>query len=345
MRRRTVRASLIKASCIGSGLLLLSGLAAPVVAEIITVAELTQGRMVTPAQCAADPQGVWVTAMGRQFCMRYYLSSSGGKGARPVVFLNGDEGCQIDHQAHICRYDGNTRDFNTDVRERYAATMSKSFQTTMIYLARPGVDGSSGSEIIRHTQLELHVVNAALDAIKRRHGFDGFHIYGHSGGALLAGGLLALRNDIGCAVPADGPIAGGTGKWKTSDPAGMPVDPAESIAAIARNALARIMVLTDPQDRIVPIHSVLPFVEELRKGGGKVEQFFVDSGGDEHAQHHYTTGHAELVMRDCLRGASYEEVATDLADLVATHLKKALAAAQAKAAKQASDTPKDVRTP
>jgi len=95
-------------------------------------------------------------------------------------------------------------------------------------------------------------------------------------------------------------------------------------------------VVIDPQDRIVPIHNQLPFVEKLRQTGGKVEVFFVDSGGDEHADHHATTGHAEVVIRDCLRGARYDEIAVDLAELVAKSLARRLAAEKAKAEKNAA---------
>jgi len=47
-------------------------------------------------------------------------------------------------------------------------------KTTAIYLARIGIDGTSGNHVFRKTLLELHLMNAALDAIKQRHGFRGF---------------------------------------------------------------------------------------------------------------------------------------------------------------------------
>ena len=68
---------------------------------------------------------------------------------------------------------------------------------TVIYLSRIRLEGSSGHHGLRRTMLELHVTNAALDAIKQRHGFRGFHIFGQSGGSTLTGGLLALRRDMG----------------------------------------------------------------------------------------------------------------------------------------------------
>jgi hypothetical protein len=66
-------------------------------AEIITEAELINGRTMTQAQCAAV-DAVWITAMGRPFCMRYFLSTAGGEGKRPVGFLNGDAGKIIHEQ-------------------------------------------------------------------------------------------------------------------------------------------------------------------------------------------------------------------------------------------------------
>jgi len=294
----------------------------PAHAEIISEAELINGRTMTQAQCAAVEQAVWIAAMGRHFCMRYFLSNAGGEGKRPVLFLNGDAG-KI------------TGDFNTDIRAKYAERMSKEFKTTMIYLGRMGMDGSSGSHRDRHTLLELAATDVALDALKKRHGFEGFHIYGHSGGAWLLGGLLGLRRDIGCAAPADGPMA--VVKRNVRDQAQQLIDPSESVAFMARNTSTRILLLQDPQDHIVSIKSVLPFVEKLRKAGGKVEEFYVNSGGNDLDEHHFTTGHSQIAMRDCLQGASHERIAVDLAEAVAKGLTKQLAAEKANAMKTSAE--------
>jgi hypothetical protein len=89
------------------------------------------------------------------------------------------------------------------------------------------------------------------------------------------------------------------------------------------------MVVQDAEDHVVSIRNVLPFIDKLRKAGGKVEAFFVDSSDPEH---HYTTPHAALVMRDCIRGASHREIAADLAGFVAKDLARALTVAKAKEA-------------
>jgi len=142
-------------------------------------------------------------------------------------------------------------------------------------------------------------------------------------------GLLELRHDIGCDVPADGqlthPNAHGIkmDQGKSPDPARQVFDVTDDAAVIARNRSARILVVTDPEDKIVTIHHQLPFVEKLRKLGRQVELFYVDTG---EADHHGTTPHATLVMRDCVRGLGHDDIASNLAEFTA----KRLAAARAR---------------
>jgi pimeloyl-ACP methyl ester carboxylesterase len=251
--------------------------------------------------------------------MRYYLSTAGGDGMRPVVFLQGD-------------WPGPPKDEATDDLMKFADRISKIVKLPAIYLARMGRDGSSGSHALRHRKLELLITNTALEAIKQRHHFEGFHLYGHSGGGTLTAALLGLRNDIACAVPADGELD--TPARKAADPAQEIYNVADQIPAIARNRAARILVVTDPADKVVRLEWQLPFVEKLRKAGGKAEIYFVDTGGDD-AEHHFTTPEADLVMRDCVRGANDGEIAADVADFVAKRLRAAIVRAKAKAESKA----------
>jgi len=59
-------------------------------ADIIKKEDMLRGVVVTRAQCAATAQAVWVSVFKQEFCVRYYLSTAGGEGLRPVVFLQGD---------------------------------------------------------------------------------------------------------------------------------------------------------------------------------------------------------------------------------------------------------------
>ena len=235
--------------------------ALPAQAHIVPVADMLRGIRMTPAQCAAIPMTVWLKVMGRDFCIRYYLSTAGGDGSRPVVFLQGDRFGRFDRKTNSFSPGPNDKDIDTDDFVRFADGLSKQTKTTAIYLARVGVEGSSGDHRIRHSVLELNVTNAALDAIKRRHHFDGFHLVGQSGGSTLFGGMLALRSDIGCAVLGSGPAR--------LAPAAAPLgrsrrdyfNVADGIAAIAQRRATRILVVTDPADQKVPERSRPPSCE------------------------------------------------------------------------------------
>jgi hypothetical protein len=258
--------------------------------------------------------------------MRYYLSTAGGVGKRPVVFLSGDSpyASMADRQP-VPPPDLHLKDLDTGRLFTLAEGISRAQETAAIWLARVGQDGSSGTHhSLRHTLLELLATSAALDAIKARHGFEGFHVFGHSGGGNLTVGLLELRNDIRCDVPADGQLTHPNPHGiklvhdKSGDPARQVFDVTDDVGIIVRNRAARILVVTDPQDQVVRIEHQSPFVAKLRAAGGEVDQFFVDTGEE---SHHATGGHAAVVMHDCTRGASHEVIAADLAEYVAKQLR------------------------
>ena len=198
-----------------------------------------------------------------------------------------------------------------------------------IYLARPGLDGSSGSHRIRHTTLELHVVNAALDAIKRRHRLEGFHMIGQSGGSTLIGGLLGLRSDLGCAV-----IGAGVLSYR-QDAALQPIRPGTISTPPRRSARSReiarhrIMLVTDPADRKVPERVQTEFVNRLRLAGGRAEQFLVQAMDEDR---HGVLPYARTAALGCLRGSSTDEIEQRIAQQVA----KALADKDANERRQAA---------
>lgn len=280
-------------------------------------ADMARGVTMTPAQCAALPHAVWVRAMGRAFCIRYYISTVGGSGTWPVVFLQGDKRLRVDRNTRTVILPPNVQPFEPTNLTRLADRFSRAAGTTAIYLARPGIDGSSGNHIERHTVLELQVMNAALDAIRRRHGFEGFHLAGQSGGATLVGGLLGLRADIGCAVPGAGRLAQLRERRPPADPARRVFDVVDFIPQIVRNSRARILVVTDPQDVRVPLQHQATFVELLRRAGGNPEHYFVQALDE---NHHGTIAYTRPAVAACMRGASQNEISAELAAIVARRL-------------------------
>src|SRR5262249_5333119 len=59
-------------------------------AEIIKKEDMLRGITTTREQCAATRQTLWLNVDNQDFCVRYYLSTAGGEGRRPVIFLDGD---------------------------------------------------------------------------------------------------------------------------------------------------------------------------------------------------------------------------------------------------------------
>jgi hypothetical protein len=199
-----------------------------------------------------------------------------------------------------------TMTINTDDLAKTADAFSKKAKTTAIYLARIGVDGTSGNHLYRKTLLELHLMNAALDAIKQLHTFEGFHLAGQSGGSKLVAGLAGMRRDIGCAVAGSGPLV----LIQPADskiPGRTLFDPVEFIPPIVKNSALRLLVVTDPADQNVPVKQQTGFVEKLHRAGRDIPQFFVTAVDD---NHHGVLAYTELVTAGCILGKSDSEIVT-----------------------------------
>lgn len=301
--RRSGRGPILRLLAAASWLMLA---ALPARAHIVPLADLLRGIDMTPAQCAAIPSTLWLTVSGRPFCIRYYLSTAGGEGSRPVVFLQGDKLGRLNTRTGEFSLRPNDKGLDTDNFARFAEKLSRATKTTAIYLARVGLDGSSGHHSIRHSVLELNVTNAALDALKQRHRFGGFHLIGQSGGSLLSGGMLALRNDIGCAVIGSGRLALLKPPLHSADPARDYFDVADAIPTVALRRATRILVVTDPADKKVPERSQTGFVQRLRQAGGQAEQFMVQATDD---NRHGVVAYAITAAIGCLRGESTQDIA------------------------------------
>lgn len=281
-------------------------------AEIIKKQDLLHGITITQAQCEATSQTLWLNVRGREFCVRYYLSTAGGEGPRPIVFLQGDQLGKLNRKAWIWIDTSEAKDIDTDDIMRIADGFSKMAKTTAIYLARIGVDGTSGNHMSRKTVLELELMNAALDAIKRRHGFEGFHLAGQSGGSRIAGGLIGLRRDISCLVLGSGPLVLAEGA-KSTDAGRSYFDATQNISQLAQNRSIRTFLVTDKMDKKVPVAQQTGFVDRLRRVGRQVPQFFVEAIDD---NHHNVLIYTELVIAGCVLDRPAGEIARAVGTIV-----------------------------
>jgi dienelactone hydrolase len=281
-------------------------------AEIFKKEDLLRGTTITHAQCDATPLAVWLNVDGRDYCVRYYLSTAGGEGPRPVVILQGDQLGNFSMKSWTWIETSEAKDVDTDDIVRQADGLSKMAKTTVIYLARVGVDGTSGSHMSRGSQLEVDLTGAALDAIKQRHGFEGFHLAGQSGGSKIAGGLIERRRDIDCAVLGSGRLVSPEFP-KSKDPAHNPFDPTENTSLLAQNRAVRVFLVTDKTDKRVPAAQQTAFVDRLRRAGRPVSQFFVVTTDD---LHHNVFPYTELVTAGCVLDRPEQEIARAIGVMV-----------------------------
>jgi pimeloyl-ACP methyl ester carboxylesterase len=203
-------------------------------------------------------------------------------------------------------------DINTDDLMKTADAFSKMARTTAIYLARMGLGGTSGNHVFRKTLLELHLMNAALDAIKRSYGFEGFHLAGQSGGSTLVAGLAATRRDIACAVSGSGQVVTSHGA-DSKDPGHTMLDSLGFVPSIAQNRSLRFIMVTDQADRTVPAKQQASFAEKVRRAGRDIPQYFVAATDD---YHHGVLSYTELVTGGCVLGKSDADIATAVGTMV-----------------------------
>jgi hypothetical protein len=288
-------------------------------AEIFKKEDLLRGIAITHQQCDATAQTFWLNLHGRDYCVRYYLSTAGGEGRRPVVFLQGDQLGKFNTKTWIWIDSSEAKDVDTDDIIKMTDGFSRAAKTTAIYLARIGVDGTSGNHMSRKTVLELELMNAALDALKQRYGYEGFHLAGQSGGSKIVAGLIGLRRDVACAVMGSGPLVA-QDERKSTDPGRTAFDATENISQVAQNRSLRPILVTDKVDKTVPLAQQTGYVDRLRKAGRQVPQVFVEAPETIDAKHHGVAVYTELVTAGCVLGRTDDEITRAVGTLVKRNL-------------------------
>ena len=231
-------------------------------ADTFTPAGLISGATATEAGCRALPDAVWVDIGSRRECMRYSPGGTEQRARTAVAFFPGDPAGVsyrfVGGRVHV----DNVSDFyqHTAGSRRFVAEMAAGVMpgAPVFLMGRPGMHGSSGNHAQdRHTQEEVLLLDAALTELKRRYGFQDFALAGFSSGGAVVANLLALRNDIRCAVIASAPLdltqfhrgQGAVVPEHFAMRAGGLADPMRSVGNIRPGAT--ILVLGDTRDRNV----------------------------------------------------------------------------------------------
>jgi dienelactone hydrolase len=144
---------------------------------------------------------------------------------------------------------------------------------------------------------------AALDALKAEHAVTRFHLVGQSGGGHTVAALLQMRQDIGCAVMTSGSMSH---KSVVRD-RGVAItarirenyDPIDHVGAMQNRPGQRIVVMSDPDDRIVSFRSQREFVERVRGAGLPILHISAAAGDEDF---HGLEAEGRRLASDCAKG-------------------------------------------
>lgn len=293
--------------------------------QTFTPYEALNGSIAGREDCKRYDQTLWVETKSSSACIRYYEAGLASSNRIALVYLAGDVILRTSKGVRFISPTYTTKSpssLNRDMDD-----WSRQAGVPAIYLARPGIYGSSGNHNLRRQLSEVELVDAALDELKRRYSISGFILVGHSGGGHVAASLLNRRRDITAMVASSGMLAVKRAmitldrRWKINPRLLYDVkdfyDPVDDVAEIPKNPRPRIYILSDPEDRSVPFFSQMYYVKRLRAVGQKPQHFYAQAADK---SHHILVDQARLATSMLARGSSDREIRNALADYEAARV-------------------------
>jgi hypothetical protein len=236
--------------------------------------EALNGATSSRRQCADVPDAYWVASPGGGACIRTYPAGTPRAGGTMMVYLSGD--VLLRGRGGVRLIAGSyARRSPADIRQEMAR-WSREGGVLALFLARPGLYGSSGNHGARRRIEEVRLVDGALDRIKARYRIGRFILAGQSGGGHLVAALVNRRRDVAAAFIGSGLVSAvevmkayqkrrGRDGGPVEDPDAV-YDPIGHVQAIPQPG-PDIFVLSDPGDGTVPFLSQRHYVERLRGAG------------------------------------------------------------------------------
>jgi len=261
----------------------------------------------TPAQrdtCPDTRSYLWVSHAEGQDCVRYFASQGLSGVDTLIIVFSGDR--DKSRKLPIEKIRSNTR----HLRERVARNYAEHADVPVAIMARPGTYGSSGDHRKRRRAREYLAMDAGLSTLAARYGIRHFVLLGHSGGATVAAGLLALgRTDIRCAVLTSGAFDLKERDRRRALARGNPppsastlkrrayFDPLYKVEGIQPDSGRQIYILGNPLDKVTPFDLQKKFADAIASAGHHVE---VREVAAKAPNHHDLLGRAGLnTAKEC----------------------------------------------
>ncbi len=255
--------------------------------------------------CEAAPDRVFIRHDLGTACIAYYATSNRTQYRPAVIYFEGDVPAADTLKPNF------SQKYLTNMRQVFGQLAERS-GVRFVFIARPGLFGSSGNHAARRSAGEMLTMDAAVDAVKARLKLGEIVLAGQSGGSTVGAALLTLgRRDVACAVLGSGLLSvveiehAHRVRERLPDikPALLQVllfDPTDRLDWIERLQARRIFVLGDPTDTRTPFRQQRQFAERVRALGHHATAIEVAGEGElMHGVAHHTLPAAAL----CARGA------------------------------------------
>lgn len=283
--------------------------------------EALNGAYSSPDQCERVPGGLWVEVDGMGDCIRFYAHGlSTLDHARCLVFFSGD--VMLWTSKGVRHITSAYRKQSPSSIEEAMTQWSREAGVPAIYLARPGIYGSSGDHNMRRRHREIALMSGALDVLREQYGISSFILTGQSGGGQIVAGLLNWRTDIEAAIISSGLVSprrvANFWEHRREVPGHLLYDakafydPVDELGRIPQNPSPEIYVISDPEDRTVPFSSQLYYVRRLRALGLNPHHIYA-YGTD--SRRHRLERHGKLVAAMVAQGRTPAEVRNALHEI------------------------------
>lgn len=301
-------------------------LKSPEADETFDAYEALNGSYTSEAKCAGYSGRIWIDLGDRGDCIRYYqygLENSGNETI--LVYFGGD--VMLRTQRGVRFITGSYTEQSPATIEADMRRWSEQAGIAAVFVARPGIYGSSGDHNERRHRREMELMNRALDAIKERHGISSFILTGHSAGGQIVAALLNWRDDVRAVVISSGmtSVKQVAKFWerRRKIPGRLLYDvdafydPVSEIDRIETAQKPEIYVLSDPEDRSVPFFSQLYYVRRLRNAGLDPKHLYLHATG---RQRHLLVEYARLASAMIAQGEDELAIRRAVSDLEVENL-------------------------